>query len=67
MMSKEIIKIKFIKAEKDGNTRGLVKTNWTYVPFIVSFKYFTTLDGCVLTDNDISSITVRNLEGMHGF
>jgi xyloglucan:xyloglucosyl transferase len=36
---------------------GLVKTNWTHAPFIVSFKDFTTLDGCVVTDNDITPCT----------
>ncbi|KAG0616457.1 hypothetical protein M758_5G117300 [Ceratodon purpureus] len=36
---------------------GMVKTNWTHAPFIVSFKDFSTLDGCVVTNNDISPCT----------
>jgi xyloglucan:xyloglucosyl transferase len=36
---------------------GLVKLNWTHAPFVVSFKEFSTLDGCVVTDNDISPCT----------
>lgn len=36
---------------------GLVKTNWTHAPFIVSFKDFSSLDGCVVTDNNISPCT----------
>lgn len=36
---------------------GLVKLNWTHAPFVVSFKEFSTLDGCVVTDNNISPCT----------
>uniref|UniRef100_A0A7I4B2E3 Xyloglucan endotransglucosylase/hydrolase n=1 Tax=Physcomitrium patens TaxID=3218 RepID=A0A7I4B2E3_PHYPA len=35
---------------------GWVKTNWTHAPFIVSFRDFSTLDGCVVT-NDINPCT----------
>ncbi|KAG0606025.1 hypothetical protein M758_9G107300 [Ceratodon purpureus] len=36
---------------------GLIKLNWTHAPFIVSFKEFSTLDGCVVTNNDITPCT----------
>lgn len=45
----------------DGNSwatqGGRVKTNWTHAPFVVSFKDFSTLDGCVVLDNNISPCT----------
>lgn len=36
---------------------GWIKTNWTHAPFIVSFKDFSTLDGCVVINNNTSPCT----------
>jgi xyloglucan:xyloglucosyl transferase len=36
---------------------GRVKLDWADAPFVVAFTEFSSLDGCVVTNNDISPCT----------